>query len=188
MKKIFLALVVICLYSTAASACLSLAVIDYDEVTPTKDARKRIAAIIRDEIGKVHDAIPDLTPEDEKLLETELSTGSIMRRLAAANSDKNTMREAKLKTSNIVNASKAIAKSLHKNQEDEVAAWTVIAAELSDIALPSYIATLVKNKQIRFSGSARYAQQQHLLTLCNTAGIEILERIVLPHLQNQLPN
>ena len=151
-----------------------------------KQERLNFAKALHKRIFQVYDAIPHLSPSQEKWLKNEISAKNQLRALKAFQSDEMYLQDIKERLEYILNSLRMIINGKYKEQRHEILAWLDVAYGMMHVGLFSGIAELVNRNLVNFSDE-RFGNSDLMLVTFNSIGRSILIAVIGPYIAGQLP-
>jgi hypothetical protein len=153
---------------------------------PNKQERINFARALYKKFYEMNDAIPNLSPSQEKWLKSEELSENPYRKLKAHESDEHYLQDTKERLENILKALGIIINGLHKDQKHEVLYWLGVADGMIDFNLSLGIAELVNRNLVIFSDE-RFGNSDLMLWVFGKIGRSILSAVIAPYIMGQLP-
>ncbi len=160
-----------------------------------KQLRLSFAKSLRKRFQEMYDAVPNLSPSQEKWLNTEISSKNAYRKLKAMDSDEYYLQNTKRRLKNSLTVLAVIiegklqdtqGRRIEVDQRHKIAAWLSIASELMDYRFLDQIVTLVNRGLANFSDE-RFGNRDVMLIMVPEIGKSILFAVVGPYILGTLP-
>ncbi|GJQ57381.1 MAG: hypothetical protein D8M57_18740 [Candidatus Scalindua sp. AMX11] len=158
---------------------------------PKREERIAFAQALLREIDEIHVLIPDLSPDQKKWINKQLSSSNSNRKFKAYESDEFVLQTTKSKLGEI----KIILEEIIDgnflgqaiNQENEVFKWLYVSTGLIDFYVPFGVTKLINKKLITVPDDKRFEQIGAIGLRFNGIGSSILTAIVGNFITGKLP-
>lgn len=160
------------------------------ELDPNRPAnrheRLNFAKALRKRIDQMHEAIPNLSPFQEKWLKSAMSAKDSFRALKASESDEYYLQDIKNRLKSILTALTIVIEGKPKGQRYEVLAWLSVADAMMHYDFSSGIGELV-NRGLANFGDDRFGMRDVMLITFGSIGRSILWAMIRPYIAEILP-
>jgi len=194
--SIFLLVAVICnLSSTAFASCFGDFFLtnqkNVNKATIDRKIRIQYAKLILKGVTSLDDAIPELSPAENTWLDKEFASGAKRHNLAF-DSVENQKRMGKNFTKELIKCLNIIINGEFTTKKQEVLCWAIIATDIIGYGYPRVIKNLINMKVVSANvvpGATLLPDiEDSISSECDFQAGEIMRHIVIPYLNDKLPN
>lgn len=152
----------------------------YDKI----EQRQKFANQLLIEINKIYSSIPDLSPQEEKWLNSESHNENLYKKLKAFSSNENILKTTKAKIRDIKWALEAIYEKKYKSRNQEMLLWLGVLESFMQSGTAYNLSFLVNNKVITIDSKIKYDSQDLLQIAGDRISREILQKILARYLMD----
>ena len=161
------------------------------ELDPNRPASKNerliFARALYEKFETIYKAIPNLSPSQEKWLESETSADDPSRVMRAYQSDEAYLKNTKQMLKSLLDTLVFISQNEEGDRRHEILSWLVVADRMMYFALSSHITEVVNRRLAFFSSDERFGDDSCMIITFDAIGHSIQNSIIAPYIAEILP-
>lgn len=154
----------------------------------SKKERLIFAKALYEKLEPIYKAIPNLSPAQEKWLESERLSDDPSRVIRADQSDEAYLQNTKQMLRTLLDTLVFIFRNAEGDRRHEILSWLVVADRMMYFALSSHITEVVSRRLASISPDERFGDDSCMIIAFDVIGHSIQNSIIAPYIAEILPD